>query len=67
MLRTLLSLVLLLAPVQASAEADSQKPVKKPTTYKECIQKASDINSKWIEYKAHVNECRAEFDVPGEY
>ena len=53
--------------MQASAEADSQKPVKNPTTYKECIQKASDINSKWIEYKADVNECRAEFDVPGEY
>ena len=39
----------------------------KPKTYKECIKNASDINSKWIEYKADVNKCRAEFGVAGEY
>ena len=39
----------------------------KPNTYKECIKNASDINSKWIEYKADVNKCRAEFGVAGEY
>ena len=39
----------------------------KPKTYKECIKNASDTNSKWIEYKADVNECRAEFGVAGEY
>jgi len=39
----------------------------KPKTYKECIKNASDTNSKWIEYKADVNKCRAEFGVAGEY
>ena len=39
----------------------------KPNTYKEWIKNASDTNSKWIEYKADVNKCRAEFDVAGEY
>ena len=39
----------------------------KPNTYKECIKNASDTNSKWIEYKADVNECRALFGVAGEY
>ena len=39
----------------------------KPKTYKECIKNASDNNSKWIEYKADVNKCRAEFGVAGEY
>ena len=39
----------------------------KPKTYKECVKNASDINSKWIEYKTDVNKCRATFDVPGEY
>ena len=39
----------------------------KPNTYKECVKNASDINSKWIEYRADVNKCRAKFDVPGEY
>ena len=39
----------------------------KPKTYKECIKNASDINSKWIEYKADVNKCRAEFGVAGDY
>ena len=63
MLRTLLSLVILIAPMQASAEADSQKPVKNPTTYKECIQKASDLNSKWIEYRVDVNDCSTVFLV----
>ena len=67
MLRTLLSLVILIAPMQASAEADSQKPVKNPTTYKECIQKASDINSKWIEYRVDVNDCRSRYGIPGQY
>ena len=39
----------------------------KQKTYKECIKNASDNNSKWIEYKADVNKCRAEFGVAGEY
>ena len=56
-----------MAPMQASAEADSQKPVKNPTTYKECIQKASDINSKWIEYRVDVNDCRSKYGIPGQY
>ena len=67
MTKTVLSLIVLLFPVQALAETDDQALVKKLWTYQECIKKASDTNSKWIEYKADVNECRAEFDVPGEY
>ena len=39
----------------------------KPNTYKECVKNASDTNSKWIEYRADVNKCRAKFNVPGEY
>ena len=67
MTKTVLSLIVLLIPAQALAETEDQALVKKPWTYQECIKKASDINSKWIGYKADVNECRAEFDVPGEY
>ena len=67
MTNAVLSLIVLFFPFQALAEPEDQALVKKPLTYQECIKKASDINSKWIEYKADVNECRAEFDVPGEY
>ena len=67
MTKTALPLIVLLIPALALAEAEDQALVKKPWTYQECIKKASDTNSKWIEYKADVNECRAEFGVPGEY
>ena len=67
MTKAVLSLIVLFSPFQALAETGDQDLVKKPWTYQECIKKASDINSKWIGYKADVNECRAEFDVPGEY
>ena len=67
MTKAVLSLIVLFFPFQALAETENQALVKKPWTYQECIKKASNINSKWIEYKADVNECRAEFDVPGEY
>ena len=67
MTKAVLSFIVLFFPFQALAEAENQALVKKPWTYQECIKKAYDINSKWIEYKADVNECRAEFDVPGEY
>ena len=67
MTKAVLPLILLFFPFQALAEPEDQALVKKPWTYQECIKKASDINSKWIEYKADVNECRAEFGVPGEY
>ena len=67
MTKAVLSLIVLFFPFQVLAEPEDQALVKKPWTYQECIKKASDINSKWIEYKADVNECRAEFDVPGEY
>ena len=66
-MKSALAVILILLPIQAIAETEDQNLVRTPTTYKECIQRASDINSKWIEYKADVNECRAEFDVPGEY
>ena len=67
MTKAVLPLIVLFFPFQALAETEDQALVKKPWTYQECIKMASDINSKWIEYKADVNECRAEFDVPGEY
>ena len=66
-MKTTLMVILLLLPVLATAEPENQKFVKTPTTYKECIQRASDINSKWIKYKADVNKCRVTFGVPGEY
>ena len=59
-MRLLLTTFLLAVSLPAFAEG-------KPKTYKECIKNASDNNSKWIEYKADVNKCRAEFDVAGEY
>ena len=67
MTKAALSLIVLLLPFQVLAETEGQSLVNKPWTYKECIKKASDINSKWIEYKVDVNKCRAEFDIPGEY
>ena len=67
MTKAVLSLIVLFFPFQVLAETEDQALIKKPWTYQGCIKKASDINSKWIEYKADVNECRAEFDVPGEY
>ena len=59
-MRLLLTAFLLAISLPAFAEG-------KPKTYKECIKNASDTNSKWIEYKAEVNKCRAIFDVAGEY
>ena len=59
-MRLLLTAFLLAISLPAFAEG-------KPKTYKECIKNASDNNSKWIEYKADVNKCRAIFDVAGEY
>jgi len=61
------AVILLLLPIQAVAEIKEQNLVRTPTTYKECIQRASDINTKWVEYQSDVNECRAKFGVPGEY
>ena len=60
MMRILLAPLLLAVSLPAFAEG-------KPKTYKECIKNASDTNSKWIEYKADVNKCRAIFGVAGEY
>ena len=60
MMRILLAPLLLAVSLPAFAEG-------KPKTYKECIKNASDTNSKWIEYKAGVNKCRAIFGVAGEY
>ena len=59
-MRLLLVSLLFAVSLQAFAEG-------KAKTYKECIKNASDNNSKWIDYKADVNECRAIFDVDGEY
>ena len=59
-MRILLATLLLAVSVPVLAQG-------KPKTYQECIKNASDSNSKWIEYKADVNNCRAEFGVDGEY
>ena len=66
-MKSAIAVILLLLPIQAIAETKEQNLVRTPTTYKECIQRASDINSKWVEYQSDVNECRAQFGVPGEY
>ena len=59
--------IIFLATIPAIAEAKDQKMVREPNTYSECIQKASDINDKWIKYKVDVNKCRDKFGIPGEY
>ena len=66
-MKSAIAVILLLLPIQAIAETKEQNLVRTPTTYKECIQRASDINSKWVEYQYDVNECRTQFGVPGEY
>ena len=62
-----LAAIIFVVTIPAIANEREQKTIEAPATYKECIQKASDINIKWIEYKADVNKCRDEFDIPGEY
>ena len=62
-----LVIIIFLATIPAIAEGKDQKMVRAPNTYNECIQKASDINVKWIEYKADVNKCRDKFGISGEY
>ena len=57
---------LLLAPLLLAVSLPALAEGK-PKTYQECIKNASDINSKWIEYRTDVNKCRAKFDVSGEY
>ena len=66
-MKSALVVILLLLPIQAVAETKGQDLVRTPNTYKECIQRASDINSKWVDYQSDVNECRTQFGVPGEY
>ena len=66
-MKSAIAVILLLLPIEAIAETKEQNLVRTPTTYKECIQRASDINSKWVEYQSDVNECRAQFGVSGEY
>ena len=62
-----LAAIIFLATIPAIAEEKDEKMIRVPNTYSECIQKASDINDKWIEYKADVNKCRDNFGIPGEY
>ena len=62
-----LVIIIFLATIPAIAEGKDQKMVRAPNTYSECIQKASDVNDKWIEYKADVNKCRNKFGIPGKY
>ena len=66
-MKSALVVILLLLPIQAIAETEDQSLVRMPSTYKECIQRASDVNSKWVEYQSDVNDCRTKFGVPGEY
>ena len=60
-------IIIFLATIPVIAEEKDQKMVRAPNTYSECIQKASDINDKWIDYKTDVNKCRDKFGIPGEY
>ena len=60
-------IIIFSATIPVIAEGKDQKMVRAPNTYNKCIQKASDINDKWIEYKADVNKCRDKFGIPGEY
>ena len=62
-----LAAIIFLATIPAIAEGKEQKMVRAPNTYNECIKKASDINDKWVEYKADVNKCRDKFGIAGEY
>ena len=62
-----LIIIIFLATIPAISEEKDQNMVRAPNTYSECIQKASDVNEKWIEYKADVNKCRDKFGIPGEY
>ena len=62
-----LAAIIFLTTIPVIAEEKDLKMVRAPNTYSECIQKASDINDKWIEYKADVNKCRDKFGIPGEY
>ena len=62
-----LFIIISLATIPAIANGKDQEMVKIPNTYSECIQKASDINDMWIEYRADVNKCRDKFGISGEY
>ena len=53
-MRLLLAPLLLAVSLPAFAQG-------KPKTYKECIKNASDITSKWVEYKADVNTTDHQF------
>ena len=66
-MKSSLLIIIFLAIIPAIAEGKDKKIVKAPNTYSECIQKASDINDKWIEYKDDANKCRDEFGIPEEY
>ena len=56
-----------LCNLPAIAEGKDQKILRTANTYNEYIQKASDINDKWIEYKADFNKCRDKSGISGEY
>ena len=66
-MKVFLAAIIFLTTIPVIAEEKDQKMARAPNTYSECIQKASDINDKWIEYKADVNKCRDKFGIPGEY
>ena len=66
-MKTSLATILILTSISTINEAKNEGLVRPPNTYKECIQRASDINSKWIKYQVDVNKCRTQFGVPGEY
>ena len=53
--------------IAAMAKGKDQEAVKAANTYSECIQKASDINNKWIDYKTDAKKCRDKFGISGEY
>ena len=62
-----LFIIISIATIPAIANGKEQEMVRIPNTYSECIQKASDINDKLIEYRADVNKFRDKFGIAGEY
>jgi|TARA_A200000113_G_scaffold197405_1_gene188931 hypothetical protein len=60
------AIITVACPVAKAAEEDDQQK-QEPKTYERCVLAASEKNTKWTQYRVDVNNCRAEFGIPGEY
>ena len=60
------AIITVACPVAKAAEEDDQQ-TQEPKTYERCVLVASERNTKWTQYRVYVNNCRAEFGIPGEY